>query len=85
MLMKKPESFIRALLAGEKAERCDHLTIARRACKASIVTGDKLSTEQTEHQRRQLLECLDPFTCPHGRPTVIELKDSFLEKQFLRS
>jgi DNA mismatch repair protein MutL len=84
-LMKKPEQVVRALLAGEKAERCDHLTIARRACKASIVTGDKLSKEQAEYQRQQLLECRDPFTCPHGRPTVIEIKDSFLEKQFLRS
>lgn len=85
ILVKRPEAVIRTLLAGEKAERCDHLTIARRACKASIVTGDKLSSEETEHQRRQLLECQAPFTCPHGRPTIIELKDNFLEKQFLRS
>ena len=84
-LVKRPEAVMRTLLAGDNAERCDHLTIARRACKASIVTGDKLSAEETEHQRRQLLECLAPFTCPHGRPTIIELKDNFLEKQFLRS
>lgn len=84
-LVKKPEALVRTLLAGDKSDRCDHLTIARRACKASIVTGDKLSPEQTNHQRRQLLECRDPFICPHGRPTVIEIKDSFLERQFLRS
>jgi DNA mismatch repair protein MutL len=84
-LMKKPETVVRALLAGEKADRCDHLTIARRACKASVVTGDKLSREQAEYQRRQLLECRDPFICPHGRPTVIEINDNFLERQFLRS
>ncbi len=84
-LMKKPENVVRTLLAGDKAERCDHLTIARRACKASIVTGDKMSKEQAEYQRTQLLSCRDPFICPHGRPTVIELKDSFLERQFLRS
>jgi DNA mismatch repair protein MutL len=85
VLVKKPENVVRTLLAGEKAERCDHLVIARRACKASIVTGDKLSKEQAEYQRQQLLACRDPFTCPHGRPTVIEIKDSFLERQFLRS
>ena len=85
VLIKRPEAVVRMLLCGDKAERCDHLTIARRACKASIVTGDQLSPEQARYQRQQLLECLDPFTCPHGRPTVIELKDSFLEKQFLRT
>lgn len=85
LLMKKPEAVVRTILAGDKAERCDHLTIARRACKASIVTGDRLNPEQVLHQRQELLACKDPFTCPHGRPTVIEIKDNFLEKQFLRS
>lgn len=85
VLIKRPEVVVRTLLSGDRSERCDHLTVARRACKASIVTGDQLSPEQTRYQRQQLLECLDPFTCPHGRPTIIEIKDSFLEKQFLRS
>lgn len=85
VLIKSPEQLLRSLLSGNKTERCDHLTIARRACKASIVTGDKLSPEQAEHQRRQLLQCDDPFICPHGRPTAIEITDHFLEKQFLRT
>ena len=84
VLVKDPERLLRNLLSGDKTDRCDHLTIARRACKASIVTGDKLSTEQVEHQRKQLLACNDPFICPHGRPTAIEITDNFLEKQFLR-
>lgn len=85
VLIKSPEAVVRSLLAGDPSERCDHLVIARWACKASIVTGDQLSAQQAIYQRQQLLECLDPFTCPHGRPTIIELKDNFLEKQFLRS
>jgi DNA mismatch repair protein MutL len=83
-LIKNPEGLLQTLLAGEKADRCDHLTIARRACKASIVTGDTMNIAQVHYQRKQLLECHDPFTCPHGRPTTIELTDQFLEKQFLR-
>ena len=83
-LIKNPEGLLQTLLAGEKADRCDHLTIARRACKASIVTGDTMNIAQVNYQRKQLLECHDPFTCPHGRPTTIELTDQFLEKQFLR-
>ncbi|MEI7999248.1 MAG: DNA mismatch repair protein MutL, partial [Candidatus Omnitrophota bacterium] len=63
----------------------DRTTIARRACKASVVTGDKLDVSQVDYQRQQLLACHDPFTCPHGRPTVVELQSSFLDRQFLRT
>ena len=76
---------MRTLLAGDDTPRLDRNTLARRACKASIVTGDRLSPQQADYQRQQLLACNDPFTCPHGRPTVIELKESFLDKQFLRT
>ena len=85
VLLKNIEQAVRALLCGETISRCDRATIARRACKASIVTGDSLSAQQAQHQRTQLLSCQDPFTCPHGRPTVIELKESFLDRQFLRT
>jgi DNA mismatch repair protein MutL len=78
------EKTIRELLSGETIARCDHETIARRACRSSIMAGDRLNAQQAEFQREQLLQCLDPFTCPHGRPTVIELTEGFLDKQFLR-
>lgn len=85
VLLKDVEGSVRDLLAGESIVHCDHDTIARRACRCSIMAGDKLSKEEAEHQRQELIKCLDPFTCPHGRPTVIELTESFLDKQFLRT
>jgi DNA mismatch repair ATPase MutL len=85
LLLKNIERAVRTLLSGDDINRCDRTTIARRACKASIVTGDKLDTSQADYQRKQLLACRDPFTCPHGRPTVVEIKESFLDKQFLRT
>jgi DNA mismatch repair protein MutL len=84
LLLKNIENAVRMLLSGDDVARCDRNTLARRACKASIVTGDRLSPQQAEYQRQQLLACDDPFTCPHGRPTVIELPESFLDRQFLR-
>ncbi len=84
-LLKNIERTVRTLLAGDDTPRLDKDTLARRACKASITAGDKLAPEQVEHQRKQLLNCHDPFTCPHGRPTVIEITDGFLERQFLRT
>lgn len=85
VLLKNIESAVRLLLSGNDINRCDRNTIARRACKASITAGDRLSPLQAEHQRRELLQCNDPFTCPHGRPIIIELSDSFLDRQFLRT
>lgn len=85
LLLKDTEKAVRSLLVGENVSHCNFETLARRACRASIMAGDKLKPQQAEFQREQLLQCLDPFTCPHGRPTVIELTDSFLNKQFLRT
>lgn len=83
-LLKQPDKAVRDILAGGDAARCDHETLARRACRASIMAGDPLNQKQAEYQREQLMRCRDPFTCPHGRPTVIEVKESFLDKQFMR-
>lgn len=79
------ERAVRNILQGETVNAQDHDTLARRACKASVRAGDKLAPEQALHQRDQLLRCLDPFTCPHGRPTVIEMTEGFLDKQFART
>ncbi|MBI4308729.1 MAG: DNA mismatch repair endonuclease MutL [Candidatus Omnitrophica bacterium] len=84
VLLKNIENAVRTLLSGNDIARCDRATIARRACKASIVAGDALNPQQADYQRRQLIACQDPFTCPHGRPTVVELKENFLDKQFMR-
>ncbi|MCK5083983.1 MAG: hypothetical protein KAR31_13830, partial [Candidatus Omnitrophica bacterium] len=85
LFLKDIEKTMQNLLAGENIAKCDHDTMARRACRSSVMAGDKLSPEQATHVRDQLIKCLDPFTCPHGRPTVIEIKQDFLDKQFLRT
>ena len=85
LFLKDIEKTMQNLLAGEDIAKCDHDTMARRACRSSVMAGDKLSPEQAKHVRDQLIKCLDPFTCPHGRPTVIEIKQDFLDKQFLRT
>lgn len=85
LLLRDVEQTVRYLLAGDKITNRDHDQIARRACRSSIMSGDKLKPDQAEFLREELLQCLDPFTCPHGRPTVIELKESFFDQQFLRT
>ena len=84
-LITQPENSVRNLLAGEKISRLDPETLARLACHSSVTTGYSLNKEKAEYQRTQLLNCLTPFTCPHGRPTVIEISDETLNKHFLRT
>ena len=85
LLLKNIAAVVRDLLSGGEAKRMDHTTLARRACKASVTAGDRLDSSQAGYQRKQLLECKDPFTCPHGRPTLIEVTQDFLDRQFLRT
>jgi len=85
VLLKDPQKAVYDILSGEEVARCDHQELARRACRASIMSGDRLNQQQAEFIKDELLACKDPFTCPHGRPTVVEMTESFLDKQFLRT
>ena len=84
IFLKDIEKAVRYILGGEPLGRGDHDALARRACRSSVMAGDVLKSPQAEHLRDELLQCLDPLTCPHGRPTVIEMSEEFLDKQFLR-
>ncbi|MCG8430796.1 MAG: DNA mismatch repair endonuclease MutL [Candidatus Omnitrophica bacterium] len=83
-LIRKPETAVRNLLSGEETEVTDLEALTRRACRASVMTGDSLHKEEALSLRKELLNCADPFTCPHGRPTVIEINETQLSRQFLR-
>lgn len=84
-VIKDVEQTVLHILAGGSLAKRDHDVIARRACRCSIMTGDAIKMPEAEHLRVQLLACLDPLTCPHGRPTVVEMTEGFLDKQFLRT
>ncbi|WP_138158903.1 DNA mismatch repair endonuclease MutL [Peptoniphilus catoniae] len=62
----------------------DPYRIMKKACKAAVKAGDKLSLNEVDSLLKSLLECDNPYTCPHGRPTVIEIRKSNIEKMFLR-
>ncbi len=83
-LITQPENSVRSLLSGENINRLDPEVLARMACRSSVMAGFAMNKEQAEFQREALIKCLDPFTCPHGRPTVIEILEETLQKQFLR-
>lgn len=61
-----------------------YLRIATIACKASIKANDELSLREMELLLEALRHLKEPFTCPHGRPTMIRFPLADLEKLFRR-
>jgi len=54
------------------------------ACKASIKANDRMTREEGDGLLRRLSTCLQPYTCPHGRPIIVHLSTYQLEKMFKR-
>lgn len=54
------------------------------SCKSAIKTGQVLSTEEMESLVDELFECQNPYACPHGRPIMIEILLTELDKNFCR-
>ncbi len=58
--------------------------IAMMSCKAAVKGNNKLSFEEANAIIDELLTLDNPYHCPHGRPTIIELTKQELEKRFKR-
>ena len=58
--------------------------LATVACKAAVKAHMALSKEEVDSLMDQLLRLPNPFTCPHGRPTVIKMSKNDIEKKFSR-
>ena len=54
------------------------------ACKAAIKANQALTKGEMELLINELFLCNHPARCPHGRPTIIEVSQTQLEKSFLR-
>ncbi len=64
----------------EKEERF----IATVACKAAVKANMALDEKEVTSLMDDLLELPNPFTCPHGRPTVIKMSKYEIERKFAR-
>ena len=57
---------------------------ATTACRMSVMAGDYISQEDQEWILDNIRKCENPFTCPHGRPTIITYTRYELERLFKR-
>ena len=59
--------------------------IATMACRAAIKAGEELNVRQMEILLEELRATPFPFTCPHGRPTILRFGTHDLAKMFKRT
>jgi DNA mismatch repair protein MutL len=72
--------------AGESVNswRLGEHTVAKTVCRHAVKANDPLAESELEKLVNDLRQCTMPYTCPHGRPTLIEMSFRELEKKFGR-
>lgn len=55
-----------------------------KSCKSAVKGGDSLSLAELQALMKDLANCVNPFSCPHGRPTFVKLTKYEIERLFKR-
>ena len=74
-------------LGGEGAKDAFDLFTARlatMACKAAVKGNHQMSPQEADKLIDELLTLDNPYNCPHGRPTIIAMTKTEIEKKFKR-
>lgn len=64
--------------------QADMWKVMKKACLKAVKAGDTLSNMEVKELINSLIHCENPYTCPHGRPTIIDIKKTTIAKLFLR-
>jgi len=87
------EEFVRGVVAdlekggttAKKDRRLSEEVIAKTVCRHAVKANDRLNDAEAVRLLADLLACELPYTCPHGRPTMILWSKAELEKKFGRA
>jgi DNA mismatch repair protein MutL len=87
-----PRRFVLELIdhlkaAGQEVNllRLGEQVVAKTVCRHAVKANDPLAGKELENLVEDLRRCAMPYTCPHGRPTLIEMNFRELEKKFGRT
>jgi DNA mismatch repair protein MutL len=87
-----PRRFVLELIdqlkaAGQEVNslRLGEHVVAKTVCRHAVKANDPLAGKELEKLVEDLRRCAMPYTCPHGRPTLIEMNFRELEKKFGRT
>ena len=76
------ELFLSGKASPSSSDRDDILKLL--ACRGSIKSGKELSPSESKKLLDDLFLCRNPKTCPHGRPVMVSIEESRLERLFSR-
>ena len=87
-----PKKFVLEIIDALKAAgqevnswRLGEDVVAKTVCRHAVKANDPLAQPELEQLLNDLRRCAMPYTCPHGRPTLIEMNYRDLEKKFGRT
>ncbi|MBU8901357.1 MAG: DNA mismatch repair endonuclease MutL [Victivallales bacterium] len=69
---------------GKASNKLNIKALATASCKAAVKAHDELTLHEARSLFQQMAQCELPFSCPHGRPTIINISTRELEKRFGR-
>lgn len=89
MELSEAENFINDFVAniGNNTDFRNSVVIDKlimKSCKSAIKANDHLEQEEIDALIKDLKNCINPFSCPHGRPTFIKLSKYEIERLFKR-
>ena len=75
-----------SLSADTGRQSLENLTarVATMACKAAVKGNTRLSVQEADALISELLTLDNPYNCPHGRPTILSMSKTEIEKKFHR-
>lgn len=89
--VSEAEDIIREILTNlmdmheTTAKEIRQACLATTACRAAIKAGEELSFRQMQIILDALAHTVFPYTCPHGRPTILKFSSEELAKMFKRT
>ncbi|HAU32092.1 MAG: DNA mismatch repair protein MutL [Desulfotomaculum sp. 46_296] len=76
--------YLSATNIPEKRDLLLHLA-ARAACRSAVKSGTKMSLDEMQELIKKISSMENPYTCPHGRPTLALYPYKELTRRFLRT
>ncbi|MFQ7473999.1 MAG: DNA mismatch repair endonuclease MutL, partial [Anaerovoracaceae bacterium] len=76
MQLAEAESFLNDMFKeiDEKPDLTNKRTLDKiimKSCKSAVKGGDHLTSQEIDGLIKDLKNCVNPFSCPHGRPTFV--------------
>ena len=90
MDMDEAESFAKNVIedSDENADVRNQVAIDKlitKSCKSAVKANDYLTDEEVSSLLSALRNCKNPYSCPHGRPTIIKFSKYEMERMFKRA